>query len=113
MKKLTFNFDTPQIDVNGHIFELKVSDIDVVEMALKASFEFKNIKSDDVDAIISAVRKCEQYIDTMLGEGALKKISDGKPVSLLKAVEVMTVIARETAIAYNERIKDEYDILAK
>ena len=113
MKKLTFDFNTPQIDINGHIFELKVSDMDVLETALEASEEFRNINKDDVKAIIAAVRKCEHYIDTMLGEGALCKISGGKPVNLMMAIKIMTEIAHTAAAAYNEKINDEYGILSE
>ena len=112
MKKLTFDFNTPQIEVNGHIFELNVSDMDVIETALKTAAEFESLRPDNPDEIIAAVRKCEKYIDTMLGEGALKKISDGKPVSLVMAMTVMVTIAKEVGFAYNEKVEDEYSLFS-
>lgn len=112
MRKLTFEFNTPQIEVNGHIFDMKVSDIDILDSALNLAEEFKGLTGEDPKAVVAAIRKCEKVIDSILGDGALKKIADGKPVRLVDAIDVMITVSREAVSAYNEKISDEYDIYA-
>lgn len=112
MKKLSFDFNVPQIEVNGHIFDLQISDIDVLEAAILIADEFRGLTEKDPLKIVAAVRKCESVINSILGEGALAKITSGKPVGLVDVVKVLDGVTRSVVMAYNDKISDEYDIFA-
>ena len=52
--------------------------------------------------------KIRDFIDEMLGEGALRTIADGKPVSLIMALKVMQEVAATISEEYQEDIQADH-----
>ena len=107
MRNVTIAFDQPQMCVNGHVFDLHVSDMDIYDRALEMQTKYKTLTGNDPKKTLAAIKRVCAFVDEILGEGAMRTISDGKPVSIHKALDVMVIIAREASASYAERLKDE------
>ena len=108
MRKLTFDFGDPQIEINGIVFELEKSDIEICEIARNAQRRFESIDKNDCDNVLEACRETAKDIDSILGAGALAKLSCGKPVGVMKQIEILVAIASEGTKEYQDYVKAEY-----
>lgn len=108
MQKLHFDFEQPQLEVNGIVFDVLKSDGDIMLDALELQERCKDINTNDPEAVKSAIRAAADCIDGILGEGALKKISGGRPVNLQKSIDVMVAVARAAAESMNDYMAAEY-----
>lgn len=115
MKELNFSFEQKQIKVNGHVFDIQKADIDILQKAdeLLQKYDEKLDKfTPDTEegrkAITAAIFEVRDYIDEMLGDGALHKIAAGKPVGLAQAIRVMQEIAAGVVATYQEDMEEEY-----
>lgn len=109
MKSITLSFDVPQIEVNGHVFELQKSDADIYEDALAIQAKYRGLDADDTASVLAAVKETAAYVDEILGEGAMRKISGGKPVSMKSALNAMVQIAQAAAESYVTGIQEKYE----
>lgn len=109
MRSLKISFDQPQIEVNGFVFDLLKSDADIFEDAMRIAEQYKDIDVTNKDAVYAALKTMVGYVDTVLGDGAMKKISGGKPVSIAKAQECMIRIASAARDSYASAISEKYD----
>lgn len=108
MKSLTIEFNQPQIEINGIVFDLLKSDADIFEDAMKIVEKYKALDVTDETAVLDAIRTMVGYVDTILGPGAMKQISGGRPVGIVKAQECMIIIARAAADSYETSIREKY-----
>lgn len=108
MPKLTINFDRQQVEINGIVFELLKSDADILDDALRLIDESEKLDATDQRAVLKNLRDMASYIDTILGDGALKKISGGAPVGFLKMQECMSVIVGAVYSAYQTALAAKY-----
>ena len=110
MRKLTLNLpETEQIDINGDIFEIRKSDIDILNKSAELQLKYSDLKKDDLRSIQAAVNEIIAFIDEILGDGAAVKISRGKPVSTSLAIEWLTAICAEVGAINDEYIKEKYE----
>ena len=109
MRKLILNLpETHQIDINGEIFEIRKSDIEILNKCAELQLKYQDLKKDDLKTIQNAVNETAVLIDEILGDGAMLKISKGKPVNAVFAIEWITAICAEINSIGDEYIKDKY-----
>lgn len=108
MRELNFSFHVPQIKINGIVFDLKKSDIEICEIAKKAQERLQDLNAEDVDDVLSACKMTANDIDSILGDGALAQIAAGKPVGIIKQIEILVAIATEGTREYIDYVKNEY-----
>ena len=102
--------DVPKLKVNGHIFELNMSDYEVMNMSNALQKKYKDLGSaTDRDVILGAVKEVVDGIDKILGEGAVAKISNGKPVSIATAMRWLRVITQEAMEVYADELARSYE----
>ena len=109
MISITVPFDNPQVEVNGHVFEPLRSDGQVYKDALAIKAKYEKLDTNDPEAVLTAVDEACEYVDAVLGEGAMLKISDGKPVSINSAINAMLKIAEAVVASYSTNIKKLYE----
>lgn len=109
MRKLTISFPNPQIEVNGIVFDLLKSDGDIYMDALEINRKFSSMDTENEATVLDALKEVFGYVEQILGPGAMKKISGGRPVGLRDALNAMMCIAKEAAASYSDYIADEYD----
>ena len=110
MRKLILNLpETEKIDINGDIFEIRKSDIDILNKSADLQLKYSDLKKDDLKLIQAAVNEIASYIDEILGEGAAVKISKGKPVNAALAIEWLTAICAEVSKVNDDYIKEKYE----
>ena len=110
MQKLTFDFEQQQIEINGHVFDILRSDADILKIAAALEKKFNGIEAEAFTAqiIVDATAEVHEHIESILGEGALEKISGGKPVSIVKAVQILMEIVKTCVNDYSGYIAKEY-----
>ena len=109
MRKLNLNIpETQKIEINGDIFDIQKSDIDILNKSAELQLKYADLKKDDIKSIQAAVNEIILFIDDILGESATIKISKGKPVSTALAIEWLTEICNEISVIGDEYIKEKY-----
>jgi len=109
MRKLTLNLpETHEIEINGEIFGIRRSDIEILNKCAGLQAKYRDLKKDDLQNIKAAVNETADFIDEMLGEGAMLKISGGKPVNAILAIEWVKIICAEINNISDEYIKEKY-----
>jgi len=106
--KVTIAFEQHSIEVNGLAFTLLKSDADIISDALSILEASENIDVSDRKAVLRVYRDMAGYIDTILGTGALAKISGGVPVGFAKLKECMGVIVDAVYTSYQTAIALKY-----
>jgi len=110
MRKLTLNLpETEKIEINGNIFEIHKSDIDILNKTADLQLKYSDLKKDDFISIKAVVNETVAFIDEILGDGATVKISGGKPVSVMLAIEWLSAICSEISNINGEYIKEKYE----
>jgi len=110
MRKLNLNLpEIQEIDINGDIFEIQKSDVDILNKSAELQLKYADLKKDDLQAIKAAVNETVALIDEILGEGAAVKISGGKPVNIRLAIEWLTAVCGEISRISDEYIGEKYE----
>ena len=115
MKKLKFEVpEYRQLEINGHVFDILKSDSDVMMKAEELRNRYaglasrESVKDTGLSEIIDAVKSVISYIDEMLGEGATAKITAGKPLGIVPAIQLMTLICQAVVEEYNVDVQAKY-----
>lgn len=108
--KVTISFERKYVEINGIKFELLKSDADILDDALRLIDESEKLDINDQKAVLKNLRDMASYIDTVLGEGALMKISGGIPVGYKKLQECTGVIVGSVYAAYQTDLAAKYGV---
>lgn len=104
MKQITLRHEQPQISIDGMVFDLRMSDYDIVKRCQDIFTRFKDYAKTkhNVDEIISDLTSIRNTVDDILGEGAMAKLAQGKPVGIALAIEWVAAIAQAMSEEYVE-----------
>ena len=108
MRKLTLELpELQQIDINGDIFDIGVSDLDILNKGAELTAKYSRIndltdESEKKEAAIAGANEIIAYIDKILGGGAVAKISKGRPVSIATACNWLVAICAEISSKLDE-----------
>lgn len=109
MRELMLRVERPQIKINGQVFDLRLTDIELYTRA-QALFErlegFASLPR-TTEEMLMTLREVTALLDEALGEGATHAISDGAPVSLPLAIEWLGALAGEAAAHYVDGVLKE------
>jgi hypothetical protein len=115
MNEKNFDFEAKKIKINGHVFEILKTDADVLLKTNEITEQYEALKEiGDLEnaagrkKVTELVQEIMAYIDEMLGKGALKKISGGKPVGIVMSVKVMNEVAKTIVEMYAADVDDEF-----
>lgn len=110
MKKLTLTVpELEQIEINGETFDVLMSDIDIINKSADYHKKYKNIGTTDIEKTRTAVNEAVGIIDNILGDGAVKRISQGRPVGMITITNWLTAISRAVSEKADEKIGDKYE----
>lgn len=101
--------DLKQIEINEIVFDVLKADLDIMEKATILVDKYSDLKETDLKEIVDGVKECVAYIDEILGQGATAKITQGRPLGLNYAVDLMQDICVAVIEEYNQKIADEYE----
>jgi hypothetical protein len=111
MRELQLRVECPQICINGHRFDLLLSDLDLYTRA-QALFSRCERMADaprTATDILTAAGEATALLETALGSGAVSTISGGHSVSLTLALEWLGALAREAAEHYVDATLSDED----
>ncbi len=99
MRQLTLRVEDMDIAINGQPFALRMSDAALFTRAQAVLDSCATLADAPVTAarVLDAARQVTGLIEEALGEGAVGRISGGRPVSLPLAVEWLAALAGEAA----------------
>lgn len=102
----------PQISINGHVFDLKLSEIDVAQRVIDAKAfctEMLGKKDLTADDIIAVGRHVERAINDICGENAMRTMVDGAVVRIREAVELLKIVEEEASNAYTAELLAKHE----
>ncbi len=101
-KKFEFKNNNLKLDIAGNIFEFDTTNPELIKRVLDFSEEAQEKskelsgRDDYVEALEETIQFCLDSIDSMLGEGASKKIFAGRKVGLFDCLDVINYVVSET-----------------
>jgi len=109
VRTLTLRVEKPQITINGQVYDLRLSDMELYTRAQTLFERFARLAETPMtaEAALSATREAVQLVDEALGAGAAKQISDGHPIRFPLAVEWLSLLAAEAAAHYVDTVLEE------
>jgi len=114
MKKLELELpQLAQIEINGDIFSIYKSDVDILNKSRELTDKYGKIKENDKSAkniklITDGANEIISYIDEILGTGAVALISKGLPVSITMACGWLTEICRTVTGNIDDYVAENY-----
>jgi hypothetical protein len=104
MRELTLRVEDPNIRINGHVFTLRLTDLELFTrvQALYERYERIAAEERDAETVLAAAGEAAALLEEALGSGAVGVIAGGRPVSLALAVEWLGALAKEAAEHYAE-----------
>ncbi len=111
MKKLQFDITTEkkEIEINGKVFQILKSDADILEKAADLTDSFENMKDKNVKEIASAIKSAIMFTDEILGDGAVKEITNNQPVGLVKMLQIMNGVCQAVVEEYGLGLNAKYE----
>ena len=106
--KLTITFAQRKVEINGIEFVLLKSDADILDDALRLIDASEKLDTTNQRAVLQSLRDMASYVDTVLGDGALKRISGGVPVGFVDLQRCMRVIVGAVYEAYQTNVASNY-----
>lgn len=108
MRKITVETDAPKIEINGIVFEYRMSDGEVYWTGRDVLAKCAALDVSSEGAIIDALNMICSAIDSILGKGAMQKIMGDKPVGMSAALKVLNGIIDDCNARYTAYIQREY-----
>jgi len=99
MREITLRVEEPRIRINGEEYPLRLSDMALHSRAsaLLAACAAFGTNPPEAETVLQTAQEAAALLEEALGEGAIKRISGGRPVSLPLAIEWLGELAREAA----------------
>lgn len=102
----------PCIQINGHGFTLKMSQIDMLERSQeiqRMSDELKNKENPTPAEFIVVCRAVERYINDLCGDGAMDTMVGGAVLGVMDTIRLLGVVNVEAAQAFNAELVEKYE----
>lgn len=110
MKKIVIaEPEAKQMEINGHVFDVLRGDAEILERALAISQSGEKYKEMETRELVVAITGIVNYVDEILGPGAMKKIAGGKPVGLMYAIGVLQQVCTAIQEDYAEDLARKYE----
>lgn len=109
MRELTIHHKAPEIKINGRVYEVLLSDAEIMAMMDEAKESVKGVSPNDTKMILEKAKYLADCIDRILGGGAVKDISGGKAVNVADLVSWFNLIANNALAARFDKLVEEND----
>jgi len=101
------------LEVNGEIYDVLLNDIEVAAKVVEIKNRYMEISKngevqDDAEIVIDFISNLILCVDEILGEGALKKITQGQTPSFAESIELFRLITEAIIRIYEKDIKTKY-----
>ena len=109
MREIKLDVNAPKLKINGHVFDVIMNDADIMHMATQAKARCANIDANDTEKLVETARYLADCIDAVLGEGAVKIISEGRPVAIKHLVNWLLIITDNALAAQFDKMVEDND----
>ncbi|MCR1897815.1 hypothetical protein NSA47_02280 [Irregularibacter muris] len=100
-KRFEFKNNNLKLDISGHLFEFDTTNPELVKRVLTFSEDAQKLsneltkREDYVVALEETIEFCIKTLDSILGEGASKKIFVGREVGLFDCLDIINYLMDE------------------
>ena len=109
MKEMTIRVPEPvKLKINGHIFQLHKSDIEILRMIQDAKRKYEGRDISGIDGALKAADDLQGMIDGILGKGAVRKLSGCDRPGLAFSYRMLTEIAQGAVEACAQALEEAY-----
>lgn len=108
MRKITVETELPKIEINGIEFQYRRSDGEIYWVGRDVLAKCAALDVTNEGAIIEALNMICSAIDHILGDNAMMRIMQGKPVSMSTALKVLNGIIEDCNARYTAYLRREY-----
>lgn len=105
---LTIEIVQPTLTINGIVFDVRMSDADILSYSLDLANKYENADIQDAETVREVFAAYKTFIDDILGAGALDKIRAGKAIWVTQLQKIAIQIASAAAASYDEYVDEEY-----
>lgn len=105
---LTIDIVQPTLTINGFCFDVRMSDADILSRSLTLVDKYEGADVKDAKTVQRIYEDYAAFIDAVLGDGALEKIRNGKPIWVLQLQKIAIQIASAAAASYDGYVSEEY-----
>ena len=111
MKKLELKVpETEQIEINGEVFDILKTDIDILNKSVEFQDRAKEIiEKKNAKLATETVIEMVAFFDEILGKGAAAKIAKGHPIGLKHITEWLTALCSAINESSVEYLSDKYE----
>lgn len=111
MKKLTLLQETKNntIDINGHVFEILLSDDEVYTLPVEYQKKFADVDVGNAEQLAELIEYVNGLYTRVLGADSLRIISGGKPIPLTTKIEWFGKIFNAISDSYFEALIAKYE----
>lgn len=102
----------PKISINGHVFDVKLSEIDLAQRVLDAKSFFAEMTAKETmkpEDIIAVGRHIEMAINDICGPNAMRTMVDGAVVRIREAIELLHIVEEEASNAYMQELLAKHE----
>lgn len=114
MMKINLSFEKPKLEINGIVFDVLRSDAQIVQDMIDIDNQFADKNLEDPAVVLEKNKVMLDYIDKLLGKGAVAKISCTLPelksgLGLGGITGILSAIAQAAGKAYSDSFHLKYD----
>ena len=112
MEELTLTTTTHKVKINGEVFSILQSDMDIIKKAVELESKYKSLakgKKQPFTVLLSTVEECADIIEGILGKGAVAKIAGDNPVGINDLLVWLKAITGTVTRIYLQDIESKYE----
>lgn len=109
----TFNFNDKnklKLDIAGEVFYVDTTDIEMIKEIDKFAHEAAKIankgEKEGVEALEEVISYCVKFVDTILGDGATKKIFKDRKISLFDLLDLIEFLTNRISEDRADKLKN-------
>lgn len=111
MQEINLNTENTitQIKINGHVFDVKVSDHELYELYAELVDKLRSMNGSDGSSVLDTCNFINGLFARILGEGSLEIISGGMPVGIGVQAAWIQKIVTTLIKGYGDLLAAEYE----
>ena len=103
--------NTPVIEINGHQFNLRLSEAAMLERSQQLqnmADELQKKDKQNVPELLKACKAVEAYINDLCGEGAMDEMVDGAVMGVMDTIRLLGVVNMEAGAAFGKALAEKH-----
>lgn len=109
MRELMLNADGVKIKINNQDYEILLTDAEIMAKVQEVSDLCKAVNAGNANEMMTIAKELASAIDCIIGQGAVSKISGGKPVGVRMLIRWLKQIGDQAIGAHLDKLIEDND----